>query len=392
MRNVIKHILLLSMLAGVATSCVNVAPLDLDDVGQASLLERDMKKWAEERDLQKAQDESDQAFLARVKKQYDLYYQAIRDYKKSDHKIVYGWFSGWTATEGVDRSFLTNVPDSVDIVALWGGIGAFDENDPRYEDLRIAQQVKGLKVVLCWQTSDSGLGLEGKIAGFNERNPGLNSVEKARAYAKELTAFIKKHNLNGYDIDWEPTVGNHGGGCHNLYQNCEDWTQNSLPIRTFIEEMGKTFGPKQTEEYDPRGTGTLFLFDGQIEHMSRNFGDLGDYFNYFVNQNYDTIGPNHEVTSYVVNSIKGWDWKKYIQADEFEKNAADAGVCGKDGDKLCAYRKAENVVAKDYGGWAAYHIELDKDYIHTKKVIQIMNPSSFYSPDNNTINKLLDVK
>lgn len=387
MKKLISNIVLLALLVGIMSSCTNVEPLDLDDMAQASLLERDMKRWAEERELQKKQDESDKAFLDRIQSMYDAYYESIREYKKSDHKIVYGWYSGWAATKGVDRSFLTNIPDSVDIVALWGGIPAFTEDDPRWEDLRIAQEVKGLKVVLCWQTGMSGLGLPGGVEEFDKRHEDKTAVEKAVAYAQELTEFIKKHNLNGYDIDWEPHVGDHGyGACNNLYSNCEGG-DSSAPIRAFIEEMGKNFGPKQTTDYNPRGTGTLFLFDGEVGDMANRFGDLGSYFDYFINQNYNSVAPNYEFSE--TNKIADWNWKKYIAADEFEKDATNAGICSKGSDgTLCAYRKAAYIRDRNYGGWAAYHIELDKDYVHTRKVIQIMNPSSYYKPDDK-INQLI---
>lgn len=367
------------------SSCTKVETIDVDAVPQASLLQRDMKKWAEERELQKQQDESDQAFLNRVKEMYDAYYAALRAYKKSDHKVVYGWFSGWTATPGVERSFLSNLPDSVDIVSLWGGTSPFDENDPRWEDLRIAQEVKGLKVLLCWQTGSSGLGLPGGVEAFNERHQGKTSVQKAIAYAQELTKFIKDHNLNGYDIDWEPNVGDHGGGCHNLYQNCDGNEGSSAPIRAFIQEMGKNFGPKQEIEYDPRGTGTLFLFDGEVRDMAGRFGDMGGYFDYFLNQNYYSVRPNHEF--YDTSSIAEWSWKKYITCDEFEKDAKNGGVCSP---KPCCITKAKMVRDNNYGGWGAYHIELDENYKWTKEVIQVMNPSHAFNPNEHSINELLD--
>ena len=68
--------------------------------------------------------------------------------------------------------------------------------------------------------------------------------------------------------------------------------------------------------------------------------------------------------------------------DEFEKGPDTAGVCGAQGSKVCAEVKAENVVYYQYGGWGAYHIELEEmyDYRAVKKVIQIMNPSDVYNP------------
>ena len=377
-------------------SCKNeVSPIvpDTPDV-LSQLRERDMKKWAEERDLQKKQDESDAAWNKRVSEMYDAYYAALRAYKKSDHRIVYGWFGGWDANPDVPASSLVNLPDSVDVVSIWGGTPAFDENSPKALDLKYAQEVKGLRVLLCWQTGSSGLGLQGGVEAFNERHKGKNSTEKAIAYAQELTEFIKKHNLNGYDIDWEPNVGDHGGGCHNLYRNCDGPGSDTAPIRAFVKEMGKNFGPKQETDYDPRGTGTLFLFDGEVRDMANRFGDLGDYFDYFLNQNYYSSNPNHEFGSATVAKIKGWNWKKYVMCDEFEKDGEHGGVCGGQGGLTCAQYKATVIRDRNYGGWGAYHIELESkwNYRNVRSVTQIMNPSTGIHPDPNLIDDILKEK
>lgn len=70
------HIIASALLLTGSVACTNVKPLDVDDVAQQSLLERDMKRFAEEQKLQKAQDESDAAYRARVQKMYDEYYAA----------------------------------------------------------------------------------------------------------------------------------------------------------------------------------------------------------------------------------------------------------------------------------------------------------------------------
>lgn len=373
-----SRILLLLFATYFVTSCEEWTQTEKVDVEipivMKQLRERDIKKWAEEQKLQKESDLSVEEWNKKVERMYDAYYENLREYKKSDHKIVYGWFGGWSATEGVDQTFLTNLPDSVDVVSIWGGTSPFDENDPRYADLKYAQEVKGLKVLLCWQTGTSGLGLPGGVKAFDERHEGKNSVEKAIAYAQELTKFIKDHNLNGYDIDWEPTVGNHGSGCHNLYSNCVGGGDSAAPIRAFIEEMGKNFGPQQTTDYNPRNTGTLFFFDGEIIDMSSRFPEKGEYFNYFLEQNY---GHREARRDYLAagQRIQGWSRAKHLICSEFEKNSVDGGICGKN----CAEEKARGILRQDLGGFGAYHIELDKNYKNTKKVIRILNPRDLYN-------------
>ncbi len=394
MKKTLYHIIAFALLLTGSVACTNVKPLDVDDVAQQSLLERDMKRFAEEQKLQKAQDESDAAYRARVQKMYDEYYAALRAYKKDrNHKIVYGWFRSemWKALDSEPGSFLFNIADSVDVISIWGGIPEeFGKDDPRWEDLRLAQEVKGLKVLLCWQTGSSGLGLPGGQSKFNERHKGKNSVQKAVAYAQELTDHIKRLNLNGYDIDWEPHVGDHGrGGCNNLYQNCEATSgeDSSAPIRAFIEEMGKNFGPMATSGYNPRGTGTMFLFDCEMSDMAIRFPDHGVYFDYFIEQNYWRIYSNY--SSYT-GKIKGFSKEKLLLADEFERHDGYKNGGGSCSGEPCAIAKAKYIRDNDFGGWACYHIELDPQYKWSRQVISIMNPSKPFFPNKNLINKLLD--
>src|SRR3712207_2618356 len=301
-------IALVALVTGIIIGCENqneITPIKVETKAiMDQIREKDIKKWAEEKELQRLQDESDREYNERVAKMYDKYWESLRAYKNSDHKIVYGWFGGWSATEGINKTWLSKLPDSVDVVSIWGGTSAFGEDDPRYADLKYAQEVKGLKVLLCWQTGTSGLGLPGGVFEFNKRHEGKNNVEKAIAYAQELTKFIKDHNLNGYDIDWEPHVGDHHG-CGNLYYDCPSYSGTG-PIRAFIEEMGKNFGPKQTTDYNPRGTGTMFLFDGECSDMGYRFPDLGVYFNYFLDQDRKStrLNSSHANISYAVFCLK----------------------------------------------------------------------------------------
>lgn len=378
------------ILCSVAFSCTNVAPIDVDDIPQASLLERDMKRWAEEKDLQKQQDEDDAAYKVRVEEMYNKYYEAIRAYKKDpNHKIVYGWFRGalWKAQQGAPDTYLSNIPDSVDCVSIWGGVGEFGEDDPRWEDLRIAQEVKGLRVILCWQTGTSGLGLPGGVEAFNERHKGEDNVQKAVSYAKELTDHIKKLNLNGYDIDWEPNVGDHGFGCSNLYHNCEDPDNDAAPIRAFIDEMGKNFGPKATSGYNPRNSGTYFFFDGEMHDLIHRFPEKAPYFDYFVEQNYRRVQSD-----YMNTNIEGFTNNKIVLADEFEMGGAGAyGGMGGTKENPISIRKAKYVRDNNLGGWASYHIELDPNYMYSRQIIQIMNPSSSFDPKRDKTNTLKDL-
>ena len=43
------------------------------------------------------------------------YYKALREYKKTDHSICFGWFSGWTGAGTDLYNQLRGIPDSMDV-------------------------------------------------------------------------------------------------------------------------------------------------------------------------------------------------------------------------------------------------------------------------------------
>ena len=41
----------------------------------------------------------------------DQYYADLRDYKNSDHEIVFGWFGNWSATGASASNYMKSLPD-----------------------------------------------------------------------------------------------------------------------------------------------------------------------------------------------------------------------------------------------------------------------------------------
>ena len=49
------------------------------------------------------------------------YWENLRAYKaRNDHEVFFGWFGGWTANSADMINYLRSVPDSVDIISIWG--------------------------------------------------------------------------------------------------------------------------------------------------------------------------------------------------------------------------------------------------------------------------------
>ena len=78
----------------------------------------------------------------------DEYYAALRAYKQTDHQIVFGWFGNWTGEGAFMKSSLAGIPDSVDIVSIWGNWSNLTE--AKIKDLRFCQEVKGTRFTMCF--------------------------------------------------------------------------------------------------------------------------------------------------------------------------------------------------------------------------------------------------
>lgn len=73
------------------------------------------------------------------------YFEALRQYKNSKHQLCFGWFGNWTATGSAMSTRLDNVPDSVDIISIWGN--TYNLTPEMKADMAYVQQKKGTKVI-----------------------------------------------------------------------------------------------------------------------------------------------------------------------------------------------------------------------------------------------------
>ena len=209
----------------------------------------------------------------------ESYYQALREWKKSEHSVSFGWFSDWVDPGAQTTNMLAGVPDSMDLVSLWGGWSNLTPE--RLADVRFVQEKKGTKVFPCTFTSFVGQNftpeeynvdsLRNKFWGWDDAVP--ESIEPAiRKYAQAMVDTIKKYRYDGIDIDYEPHFG-YGGRLA------------SYPDRMhiLIEELGKHIGPmSQNPEL-------LLIVDGEPQSL---LPKTGKYISYFVIQAYSGTSGN----------------------------------------------------------------------------------------------------
>lgn len=213
----------------------------------------------------------------------EAYYAQLRNYKKSDHPVAFGWFGGWAGRSASLEKSLAGLPDSVDFVSLWGNWK--NPTQAQKEDLKFVQEVKGTKVLICWQVHDIGDQLTPEEpADWKEKNPSKDfryefwgwgesneshfaAVEK---YANAILDTIRTYNYDGFDMDAEPFIQQMG------FQPNEELWNNKAYIAHFVKVLSKELGPKS-------GTGKMLVVDGDPKALPDT---LASYFDYFILQAY----------------------------------------------------------------------------------------------------------
>lgn len=332
----------------------------------------------------------------------DDYYAKLRAYKESDHAVSFAWYSEWTGTGATLENSLRGLPDSLDIISMWGGWK--NPGEDRLKDLRYAQEVKGLKALAVFVMLDLGDQItpshveEGalNLQDLNRRRKEFwgwiegDEESKKRAcenYANAICDTIEKYNYDGFDIDWEPSYAQPFGTEKNLV---------GTGISYIVDAMSKRLGPAS-------GTGKLLVIDGEPELMPDS---LANRFDYYISQAYacSSYSDLDRRLDRVINSFK--DAKnldgspmtpeqiasKFIVTENFESYALTGGVSHttRDGSRvqslegMALWNPIVNGKTVRKGGAGAfrpgfeYRIKgtpVNMTYPAMRKAIQIMNPA-----------------
>ncbi len=329
----------------------------------------------------------------------EAYYANLRAYKATKHPIAFGWYSDWTGVGTQTTSQLMGMPDSMDIVSMWGNWHSLSPE--KKADLEKVQRIKGTRVMMCFivdncgaQTTPPEVSNSQEIDVDGDGNPETVwvangeyyysrdeavkafwgwvdgddvAIEAAiRKYANSLLDTIEKYHWDGFDLDLEPHYGHYG----NLA---------SYPDRLsiFLDEMSKELGPKS-------GTRKLLCCDGEPAWLN---GEDGLLLNYFILQAYgdysdssidgrledlletykDVLTPEQIVGMTVLTS-------------NFESYASTGGgsYYTRDGlytNQLSGYAMYRYPgIDSQIGGIGAYRIGFDTNYQYLRKAIGILNP------------------
>lgn len=289
------------------------------------------------------------------------YYKNLRDYKKSDHSIAWGWFADYTQSTSLATRFL-GLPDSLDICSLWGGIPSDDSTHvdthylPEvYREMKYIQEVKGTKLVV-----PTIIRIRTRPEFYDSIWVKQNDPQAAmRAYAQDLLRPIFENGLDGIDMDYEPEGDPLSGG----------------NLDYFVEYVGQFVGPMASPDstftypdgYTIKGNPNMLLC---IDYFgSAPSGNTNKYTNWYVNQTYG--GSPGRVP------FSGCPTEKVVYTENVGDNWK-AAECG----QLLNYARYQPSTGRK-GGFGAFFMHRDyintgygcSNYANMRHGIQIQNPA-----------------
>lgn len=284
----------------------------------------------------------------------DAYYARLRAYKKTNHKIAFGWFGSWNPDNASKMATLNHAPDSMDIISIWSQWYMLTK--AQMKDKEFVQKTKGTKVtftIFAHEVPEEFM-VDGQVTP-----EGLATY--AKAYAKDS---MDKYRYDGIDLDYEPGFG----GVGPLVGH-----DNEL-MKIFCQELSKWVGPKS-------GTGRLLMIDGVPYALHT---ELAELFDYGIVQAYYSSGYWDLQSRFDKADAKGWKPEQYIFAEDFEKGWQKGGVNHqtRDGQTvpslygMALFNPEQGIGA----GFGAYHMEYeyghnDMVYKFMRRAIQLVNPA-----------------
>lgn len=289
------------------------------------------------------------------------YYKNLRDYKKSDHSIAWGWFADYTQSTSLATRFL-GLPDSLDICSLWGGIPSDDSTHvdthylPEvYREMKYVHEVKGTRLVV-----PTIIRIRTRPEFYDSIWVKQNDPQAAmRAYAQDLLRPIFENGLDGIDMDYEP----------------EGDPLSGSNLDYFVEYVGQFVGPMASPDstftypdgFTIKGNPNMLLC---IDYYgSAPSGNTNKFTNWYVNQTYG--GSPGRVP------FSGCPTEKVVYTENVGDNWK-AAECG----QLLNYARYQPSTGRK-GGFGAFFMHRDyintgygcSNYANTRHGIQIQNPA-----------------
>lgn len=303
------------------------------------------------------------------------YYQNLRDYKESDHSIAFGWFADYGTQHSGAVRFL-NLPDSLDIVSLWGGIPDKQETQI-WEEIRFVQKVKGTRMlgvaITSFDREEDVLEFK-KVYNQSQELPEGDERTAMENKAMEMYAEyfldqIFENDLDGFDIDYEPgydIMGDEKRAPHFILHLAKYMGPNPYQTK---EERLKLIEERYGKEIASRpGICDKLLC---IDCPSSVFHTYNEYIDYYYYQTYAGSGEGE------MKICLGWPDEKVVYCTNLGDNWK--------GKMSAMYEQAAYQPAngKRKGGFGTFFIHRDytihennpEPYHRFRQCIQIQNPA-----------------
>nr|WP_295870483.1 glycoside hydrolase family 18 [uncultured Chitinophaga sp.] len=264
-------------------------------------------------------------------------------YKNSTHQRMAGYFSG-------SLESLRQLPDSVDIINLWGRFENGADFQERLSIIHDLQKNKGIKFVVTGWLDD----LNSRFGPKNSSGTVANANWRTGVLA--MRDSIVKWGLDGIDFDIEDGI----------------IPANQDTLVTMMTELARYFGPSSTPP-SPGAPKFMFIWD------SNKDGNYRPYQRTY--QNYDLVyvqayWRDTSSFTYTFNT-----YKNYIPFNKILVGVSFEDQTGFGDDQMPAYA-AWNPAGSIKGGVFSYKIEVDytksdsvyNNYKYTRAAIQKMNP------------------
>lgn len=303
----------------------------------------------------------------------NAYYQNLRAYKQTKHKLAFGWYGSWTAVGASYQSRLISAPDSMDIISIWSQWHTLTPQQKA--DKEFVQKIMGTKVIytiFAHEVPEQFL-VDGEVTP-----EGLASY--AKAYAKDS---MDKYQYDGIDLDYEPEWGGRGplvDGVSVYYQPNPDLRTYNDNMTIFVKELSKWVGPAS-------GTGRLLVIDGVPFGVHPS---VSQCFDYGIVQAYGASkasGSQYDETlqgRFNKAAIGDWRPEQYIFTENFEAYWQTGGVTftDREGNKMPSLigMATFNPTQGACAGFGAYHMEYEygtssMPYKYMRMAIQAANPA-----------------
>ncbi len=314
----------------------------------------------------------------------EQYYSNLREFKKTEHTLSFGWYAAYAPIEGATGykdpaswgERIIGLPDSMDIVSLWGGIPSNDTANPRYapiawKDLKFVKEKKGTRFVVPTITRMNHVitlhdGTRYDLSA-NRNDAGIE------VYAQHLVDQILKSDLplDGVDLDYEPDG---------------DWLQGAN-FTKLVQYIGKFFGPKGSHPEK------LLIIDF---YSLAPPTATGEYANYFIRQAYSQgtggIQTAANLQSYYNTVQAAVPPGKFIVTENFGDFSANGGTpfteangntLTTDGSRMYSLEGMArwNPTQGRKAGFGAFYFDRDYysttgiPYYNVRRCIQIANPA-----------------